>query len=301
MKQTGKSFAVACLALAFTATGALAGDEKLSFDLKSNALNRNVEVIVQYKVHPTDAHHQRVVDLGGTLQSKMDYIQAGHYTVPPSALKSLSEDPDVAFVTPNRPLKGMMDIPAETVNAAAAVAAGYDGTGIGVAVIDSGIGALTADFEVAKKTSGIVYEAYFIGTSAADLYGHGSHVAGLIGSNGNGSVYTGIVPKANLIILRALDQNGAGTDASVINAINAAISLKNTYNIRVINLSLGRPVFEAAALDPLCQAVEAAWKAGIVVVVAAGNEGRNNSANSWEGTLSSVPSAFSNTRCAASP
>ena len=65
----------------------------------------------------------------------------------------------------------------------------------------------------------------------------------------------------------------------MINAINAAIQLKSQYNIRVINLSLGRPVFEAAALDPLCQAVEAAWNAGIVVVVAAGNEGRNNSAN----------------------
>src|SRR5256884_4275000 len=51
----------------------------------------------------------------------------------------------------------------------------------------------------------------------------------------------------------------------------------NAYNIRVINLSLGRPVFESYKLDPLCQAVEAAWKAGIVVVVAAGNSGRDNS------------------------
>jgi serine protease AprX len=63
----------------------------------------------------------------------------------------------------------------------------------------------------------------------------------------------------------------------VIAAIERAIALKNTYNIRVINLSLGRPVFESYTDDPLCQAVEAAWKAGIVVVVAAGNDGRNNS------------------------
>ncbi len=52
---------------------------------------------------------------------------------------------------------------------------------------------------------------------------------------------------------------------------------KNVYNIRVINLSLGRPVFESYTLDPLCQAVEAAWKAGIVVVAAAGNYGRDDS------------------------
>src|SRR5207244_2388072 len=59
-------------------------------------------------------------------------------------------------------------------------------------------------------------------------------------------------------------------------ALQTAIYLKNTYNIRVINLSLGRPVFESYQLDPLCQAVEAAWNAGIVVVAAAGNYGRDN-------------------------
>src|SRR5205823_14216272 len=74
----------------------------------------------------------------------------------------------------------------------------------------------------------------------------------------------------------ALGQTGQGTDSSVINAINKAIALKSQYNIRVMNLSLGRPVYETYALDPLCQAVEAAWKAGIVVIVAAGNDGRTD-------------------------
>src|SRR5665213_3628155 len=114
-------------------------------------------------------------------------------------------------------------------------------------------------------------------TGTADQFGHGTHVAGIIGSGGNGSVYIGMAPAVNLINLRVLDQNGNGTDANVIQAIDTAISLAQTYNIRVINLSLGRQVFEPAAQDPLCQAVEAAWNAGIVVVTAAGNEGRNNS------------------------
>ena len=77
--------------------------------------------------------------------------------------------------------------------------------------------------------------------------------------------------------LRVLDANGNGSDSSVISAIQRAIALKSTYNIRVISLSLGRPPAGSYLNDPLCQAVEAAWKAGIVVVVAAGNEGRNNS------------------------
>src|SRR5262249_49355445 len=51
----------------------------------------------------------------------------------------------------------------------------------------------------------------------------------------------------------------------------------NQYNIQIINLSLGRGVFESYKLDPLCQAVEKAWQAGILVVVAAGNDGRDNS------------------------
>src|SRR5207245_3644927 len=75
-----------------------------------------------------------------------------------------------------------------------------------------------------------------------------------------------------------LQQDGPDTASSVIAAINTAISLKSTYNIRVINLSLGRQVYDSYTLTPRCQAVEAAWNAGIVVVAAAGNQGRNDSA-----------------------
>ncbi len=96
-------------------------------------------------------------------------------------------------------------------------------------------------------------------TGTDDQYGHGTHVAGIITSD---ATYVGIAPAANIVNLRVLDQNGNGTDASVIQGIQAAVSLANVYNIRVINLSLGRPVFESYTIDPLCQAVEAAWKAG---------------------------------------
>ena len=69
------------------------------------------------------------------------------------------------------------------------------------------------------------------------------------------------------------------TDSMVIKAIHRAIDLKDQYNIRVLNLSLGRPVYESSQIDPLCQAVKAAWNAGIVVVVSAGNLGRNSYAS----------------------
>ncbi len=82
----------------------------------------------------------------------------------------------------------------------------------------------------------------------------------------------------NLVSLKVLDGNGKSSDSVVIAAIDRAIALKTTYNIRVINLSLGRAIKESYKTDPLCQAVEKAWKAGIVVVVAAGNFGRDNTA-----------------------
>ncbi|HWC19482.1 MAG TPA: S8 family serine peptidase, partial [Terriglobales bacterium] len=93
--------------------------------------------------------------------------------------------------------------------------------------------------------------------------------------------FKGIAPNANLINLRVLDANGSASDSTVISAIQRAINLKSQYKIRVINLSLGRPVFESYTVDPLCQAVEAAWKAGIVVVVAAGNMGRYPDTNGY--------------------
>src|SRR6266567_1571658 len=168
---------------------------------------------------------------------------------------------------------------------------GLDGTGIGVAVIDSGVTAVGDLYWwiPSNQTYGsrVVYSQNFVPgtTDSSDQYGHGTHVAGIIAGAGwfsTGSnfshTFKGIAPNANIINLRVLDQNGVGTDSSVIAAIQTAISLKSTYNIRVINLSLGRQVYESYTLDPLCQAVEAAWNSGIVVLAAAGNQGRNDSA-----------------------
>ncbi len=83
-----------------------------------------------------------------------------------------------------------------------------------------------------------------------------------------------MAPDARLLNLRAMGPDGSGATSDVIAAIDWAIAHQAEYNIRVINLSLGHPVFESAADDPLCQAVQRAVDAGILVVAAAGNFGK---------------------------
>ena len=156
----------------------------------------------------------------------------------------------------------------------------YNGHDIVVAVIDSGI---DSTHDLGTSGSRVVYSQSFVSgdSSTGDAYGHGTHVAGIVGGDGTSAsaapyVVKGLGTGVKLINLRVLDKNGASSDSTVIAAIQAAISLKtsNKFNIRVINLSLGRPVMTSYQNDPLCQAVEAAWAHGIVVVVAAGNLGR---------------------------
>ncbi len=269
--------AVLAVNLFMLGTGiAFARHPKVARDLEGKPASATVDVIVQFKSLPGAATRQRVSARGGILKTDLSGLKAGAYSIPAGVLETLANDPDIAYISPNRSVKGMLDHSVAAINALAPINLGMTGLGIGVAVIDSGI---TQD---ADLTGGrVVYEESFLGDGITkDAYGHGTHVAGILGGTGKNStgLYTGIAPGINIVNLRVLDQNGTGTDSNVIAAIQRAIQLKSTYNIRVINLSLGRPIFESYTLDPICQAVEAAWKAGIVVVVAAGNDGRNNTA-----------------------
>jgi serine protease AprX len=257
-----------------------------------------VTVIVQHRQMPTSAHLKDMQGRGATIKNQCHAIRAVTMRVPVSMLAELANDPNVAYITPDRAQQMTANpVTEEFVTAVQAdlAASQYalDGTGIGVAVIDSGIAA-NSDLNNTSGTSRVVYSQSFVAgdTTTSDKFGHGTHVAGLIGgtgansgtANGYAATYAGMAPNVNLINLRVLDQNGLGTDSQVIAAIQEAITLKSTYNIRVISMSLGRPVFESYTLDPVDQAVEAAWKAGIVVVVAAGNNGRFAATNGF-GTI----------------
>ena len=269
---------------------------KLAPDAALAGSRTMVPVIVQYRQQPAGRDDFKLQMTGAQIGSKMPHIKATAATVPGWALESIAKDDNVAYVSLDRPLHShgavesiatSAEYTVDPINAPAVWALGYKGTGVGVAVIDSGI-SNEADLN-GTKGNRLLYSVGLVPSQpndSNDHYGHGTHVAGLIGGNGNKSTgnqfkrtFLGVAPDANILNFRVLDVNGAGTDSTVIAAIEEAIALKSTYNIRVINLSLGRPIYESYEQDPLCQAVEQAWKAGIVVVVAAGNDGRDLNLN----------------------
>ncbi len=280
------------------ASQAFADNSKISPDLLPLLANpsNKINVIVQYNTPPQQQSSGGLLGgllgglvggvvnlLGGVLNIVFSLIPAVSATLHPSDILAVSNQSNVAYISPDRALGASLDYTAAAVSAPAAWSSGLDGSGVGIAVIDSGI-YNHPDLTAANSSrSRVVYRQSFIGGGVLnDDFGHGTHVAGIVAGNGRSSeqqgafrTFKGIAPNANLLDLRVLDQNGASTDSVVIAAIEKAVQLKNKYNVRVINLSVGRQVFESCSHDPLCQAVEAAWKSGIVVVVAAGNQGRN--------------------------
>jgi len=169
-----------------------------------------------------------------------------------SQLQALADDPDVLGVSIDAPIRSTVDLASETAlrSTLGLYDAGYKwstGAGIGVAVIDSGI-AVSEDLPLDR----IVAFRDFTGgngavtTAPVDGYGHGTHVASLIAGSGAGSnsaQYQGIAPNVSLIGLRVLNSEGTGSTSNVIAAVEWAVANRVQFNIRVINMSLGHPIF----------------------------------------------------------
>jgi len=271
-----------------------ADTSKISPDLQSSTYTGQTQVVIQYApgtqvtcsgiLGLVDCLVNDVVKLGGTVLGQLPLVNGVVALLDHNGIVSLSNQSNVVYISKDRPLRPFFDNAAPAVNASAAWQSNYVGYGIGVALIDSGVNShLDLATTGLLPLSRVVYNQSFVpgDSSTADPYGHGTHIAGLIAGNGissTGPIYSqtfkGIAPGSQIVNLRVLDAKGSATDSTVIAAISRAIALKSTYNIRVINLSLGHAVYESYKLDPMCIAVEKAWKNGIVVVVAAGNNGR---------------------------
>lgn len=152
---------------------------------------------------------------------------------------------------------------------------GYFGRGVGVAIVDTGI-CLHKDFTEGGNRV-VAFKDFISGRKEPyDDNGHGTHVAGIIGGNGYSSKgkYMGIAPACNFIVIKVLDHRGDGNISDVLAGLQWIIDNRKRYNIRVVNISVGTSAKDTLDENSLLvQGVNAVWDSGIIVVVAAGNNG----------------------------
>src|SRR3979409_1848232 len=281
-------------------TVAYADDSKISPELRNQPSSQPAQVIVQYAPGTQlncsgifgfiGCVVNGILQLGGAILGQLPLINGVVALLDGNGIQNLSNQSNVVYISADRPLTPSDDNTNAAVDVDFAWQSNYTGAGVGVALIDSGVSNHADLNQGILPFSRVVYQQSFVpgNSRSSDQYGHGTHIAGLIAGDGLSSTgwlfsktFKGIAPRANIVNLRVLDANGGATDSQVIAAIHQAISLKSQYNIRVINLSLGRAVYETYKLDPLCKAVEKAWQSGIVVGVAAGNKGRFQPTNGY--------------------
>ncbi|MBU5437994.1 S8 family serine peptidase [Tissierella sp. MSJ-40] len=236
-------------------------------------------VIIQFNKNSSNLK-ENISNLSTKIKSNLPLIEgfAGHMTT--DIIYKLANSPEVDYISFDSKVYTLLDIATPTMEAYFPHEKGYEGEGITVAVIDTGV---APHEDLTRPDNRIIGFKDFVNgkDSPYDDNGHGTHVAGIIGGNGYASKgkYTGVAPKSNILGIKALDENGSGNTSDIIAALSYAVETKNKYNTRIINLSLGSPPNNSCQKDPLCKAAQEAVKNGLIVITAAGNSGPN------EGTI----------------
>ena len=255
-----------------------------SFAFAANVDNKLVDVMKEAKglipviveMNP-GAKHADVAALGGKVKDSWTVINGFSADLPVSAINALAKNPNVKAVSYDSIITVNLNVAVPTVLSNQLQAAGYDGDGVTIAIVDTGIYP-HQDF----GTRIIAFKDYVNSRTAAyDDNGHGTHCAGI--AAGAGATYKGAAPHAKLVGVKVLNSAGSGTTSAIINGINWCVTNKAAYNIKVLSMSLGGTITQSSTTDPMCGAVRNAWNAGIVVCVAAGNAGPGASTISTPG------------------
>lgn len=233
-----------------------------------------MNVIVQMNDTIDEGHVQLCREINMRIRHKHESIDCISGRIRLSSLRKLCEHEAVTRIYMDREVRALLDTATPSVGSTAAQAAGYTGQGTTIAVIDTGI---YRHPDLTLPTNRIIGFRDLIHnrTTPYDDNGHGTHVAGDAAGNGHqsGGRYRGPAPEANLVGVKVLDSRGSGSLSTVIAGIEWCINNRNRYGIRIISMSLGSPAASSYKDDPVCRAVESAYRAGITVVAAAGNEG----------------------------
>ncbi|HEV2756096.1 MAG TPA: S8 family peptidase [Actinomycetota bacterium] len=248
----------------------------------SPAVSQRLADVVVQGAESVAAAARAVVAAGGEIAGFLPIVDGVSARVPESSLGELEADPAVRSVTPDAPIEfegaaddGTTHRIQKIVRSERLWSDGIDGGGTTVALLDTGVYAGHPDLAgrvvaCADLTSEAGTEAH-----CADTFGHGTFMAGLIAGDGTASngKYKGAAPSARLVSVKAAGFDGATDVSTVLAGIQWIVAHKDTYGIRVMNLSLGTDSSQDYRLSPLNYAVERAWASGIAVVVSAGNSG----------------------------
>jgi serine protease AprX len=290
--------------------------ERLSTD-RNGSVNTSrviVELVPGAQLPNEFKTYARRFAVGGSnsdgVDHNLDIINGLVLELPNNLLKKLAGKGEVFRVHLDRPAKSHIYRTSVTVGARTVQESlGYTGKGISIAVIDSGI--TTWHDDLTNKTTTLFpygnqrvrkFVDFVNGRTAPyDDNGHGSHVAGIITGNGydsmagNGLTATGtkigIAPDANIIALKVLDAQGTGTISHIIAALNWVADNATTYNIKVVNMSIGAGIYESYWTDPLTVATKKITDKGITVVAAAGNMGKNAAGHLQSGAITAPGNA----------
>jgi serine protease AprX len=218
-----------------------------------------------------------IKSLSTKVKSNLPLINGIACSLTTDTIYRLASSPDIEYISFDSKIFTQLDIATYSIKANYPHSLGYNGEGVTVAVIDTGV---APHYDLTRPNNRIIGFKDFVNnrTSPYDDNGHGTHVAGIIAGNGYSSrgKYVGVAPKSNILAIKALDAEGSGNTSNIISAISYIVNTKDTYGTKVINLSIGSPANSSCKKDPLCRAVIEAMNKGITVVVAAGNSGPNN-------------------------
>jgi serine protease AprX len=265
------------IAVGAALAAALAGTSMAGVPAASASATETVIVTSTGLLGPAEA----VLGVSGTILTQYHLIDAVDATIPTAAEPLLAALPGIT-VTPDASVSVQSttestgphtpsDVFLQQTGATRLAPAGDTGQGVTVAVMDTGIDNLP-DFS-GRLIGGV--DLTNEGNPYQDSYGHGTFVAGLIAGDGASSAgqYSGEAPGANLVSIKVAGANGVTDLATLISGLQWAVDHQSRYGIRILNLSLGFKSALSTVINPLDQAVEAVWNAGIAVVVAAGNAG----------------------------
>jgi len=287
----GRTFwmaAFSVLVLILPVATAEAGKLDTKLNAKADGPSEMVDVIFRTFANPNANDHAFVNSHGGTTEAEFTVINGFPGRVPSAALKGLANRASFSGLSFDAPMESFFarNAAGPVVGAPEAYSAyGVSGAGVGVAVVDSGV-KLHADLASSKIATYMDYTTN--ASSTGDAFGHGTHVAGLIAGSGSlVSDFQGIAPGADLHVFRVLDDTGSGTVSNVLRAFDWIEKHATDQNIRVMNFSLGHPVFESYMTDPLCLAIQSLVESGVVVVTSAGNIGRTAEGEPVFGSITS--------------